>query len=110
MAIRQSGEIIMRFIVNWPIRPSRKHPVKLISKVPEGKVPPVRACTRPCKPYRANVPIAPKTAINVSRKFAPIPYSRNTGDPVHDQKGGPPYRAQHFCALARQPSQKWPTM
>src|SRR6266851_1007957 len=50
MATRQSGEITMRFKVNWPIRPRRKQPVKLTSRVPT----------------------APKMAINAKRNVAPI--------------------------------------
>src|SRR5216684_7106519 len=72
MATRQSGEITMRFRVNWPIRPSKKQPDKLTSSVPYGKVLAVRICTRPCRPYRASVPAAPKIAINARRNFAPI--------------------------------------
>jgi len=44
MAIRQSGETIMRFNVICPTRPRRKHPVRLISSVPQGNVLPVCTC------------------------------------------------------------------
>jgi hypothetical protein len=72
MATRQSGEITNRFSVNCPINPSKKHPLRFTSNVPYGKVPGTRICTSPCSPYRASVPIAPKTAIRVIRNYSPF--------------------------------------